>query len=655
VSGDHRFTFKFSQIECAGCGSVRIRSVECPDCGRRPDVWEVDPSTERRRKLARRLETMLSAEVAGDSTLGVFDVMHADVFSELGSWLPRFLTGLRVALESDCRDTEQMLGAVDALLTLRRQAAGVPVQRPFLVPGKAAAAAIDQADGLVRAYAASLGAAIPLHVQQAGADGQRQIDLMAGTAEALADWIARADAFAEGTTVAETLDLLVKDGMREFGVSTLVELDRAALTALSKLLRLDVNETGLGVAYAHCSAIAAVIFDQDRFARTMHETVRLFRENRKVLAKLSANKAFLEDFARLELELFDSAWTCQRVIQTSAVPRQSARAIVDLHGSLVESAGRLVCSALLLASRVKSAPYEKLRQANATELLQRAQREPELMVLLEGLDDHLRTAHAHRSVTYLDDMIVTDLKSGRREISIDDLVNQTLQGMESTLALLMGIRVAAAVNGLDVHAPAALDAFGVSVEEVVTFMLGAMKGIDAIVRREGDSLHVQVSAASPEGFSGALGAAAMSIPSDPELTYRLELSSGTTISCPVSAYRQFSTAEGEAAQSLALVRIQRSWRTDAGKPHMPDDVVRRWIAHQALEDADADFRARMQALRQLKAFAEAEGLGDVVEMLRGLMRLTRLMATEGRATAEELGALRTLERWRSLASPLMLI
>ncbi len=171
----------------------RIRGVACPDCGRRPDVWEVDPAVQRRVKLAEDLRSLLDSSVESQDPLDVLGVMHEGVFSQIGEWLPAFLGGLSVALDSECRDRSGLTAVVRELVELRTAVAGIPPKRPMLKPRASAVRVLDQAVDMVAAYADCLGARTPIQAQVSAKLAQSHLDLMAETASGLADWVDRAD------------------------------------------------------------------------------------------------------------------------------------------------------------------------------------------------------------------------------------------------------------------------------------------------------------------------------------------------------------------------------------------------------------------------------------------------------------------------------
>ncbi len=310
---------------------------------------------------------------------------------------------------------------------------------------------------------------------------------------------------------------------------------------------------------------------------------------------------------------------------------------------------------MLLSTGAKTSPYEKLRLLDATGLLKRAQDETELRPLLDGLDDHLRTAHAHRSVTYFDDKVVTDLRSGGREISVDDLVDQTFAAMESLLASLMGLRVALAANDFALDESSRFEALGMTTAEVVAFMVESIARVTSEVECVGGIIRVRLPTSSPIGLSGSIGAAVASMPSDSDWLIRIEPDGSAALNCPISAYKDFANAQDELGKSIALVRIQRSWRDDADSPHLPDDSVRRWVAAQVSELLELDVPTRVRALRRIKEFADQEGLADVVAAVNDMIRLARLQAMDVAPDANERGVLNLLSVWVALESPMELI
>lgn len=177
------------------------------------------------------------------------------------------------------------------------------------------------------------------------------------------------------------------------------------------------------------------------YERKLRRAVEVLALAAEPLTEVLASPDFGDDLRRLQLELFDSGVACQRSIAEATHIRQAARAVVELHASMVESAGVLVGAPLLTAAGQKTAPYASLRRGNATGLVSDAQKNADIAGLFAGLDTHVRTAQAHRRITYGDAAVGTDLKSGQREYDYDGLVDMTFEAMESILAGLMAIKI----------------------------------------------------------------------------------------------------------------------------------------------------------------------------------------------------------------------
>src|SRR4029450_13152188 len=55
-----RIRLSWKQIECRRCHEARVVGISCPTCSARPDPREVDPTLQRRQRLARDAYALLT-------------------------------------------------------------------------------------------------------------------------------------------------------------------------------------------------------------------------------------------------------------------------------------------------------------------------------------------------------------------------------------------------------------------------------------------------------------------------------------------------------------------------------------------------------------------------------------------------------------------
>jgi hypothetical protein len=440
------------------------------------------------------------------------------------------------------------------------------------------------------------------------------------------------------------LGALISDAMTQSETGDLVNLDGYFRAQLENAAGFPV-EPGLGVTYAMCCSLASVYFDEARFNSTLIGYVDLLYQNAGHLAANVRSEAFASDIKRVELELFDSAIACQRILVSSRLARQSARAVVELHGTLVETAGLIVCSSLLVATGRKTATYESLRRKNATELLTSAQSQVDLAPLLLGLSSHLRTAQAHRGIIYHDDHIATDIKSGQQQFTFDELVDNTYAAMESMLAALLAIRLIASKIGVEFDDSLRLQALGMTAVEIAEFTLRAFGHSCNVSQPADDEILIELEASRPKGVTPALGALTANLDQQ-TLTFVLQIPGGSELRCPVSAYRAFQAEIDEFGKQLAIVRIQDAWTDPTNQRLLNQAQLRKWSAFHASEISDQELGDQIRILRSIREFARDFGDAELAATLTALIKLRRLESTQAPTGEPEMAALRTIIDWR---------
>jgi hypothetical protein len=566
------------------------------------------------------------------------------VFSNLADWLPMFLSALRDDGVEDYREWRRTRAAIVEFNEISAVVSEATAVRPLITPLNISRRIIAAGRSAIAQYVAALAANTPAAAQSAAAGAQAQIDKMAELAGELNSWQERAERLGEAGDVASILHSLLQDGMEQSGADGLIDLDSNFRSQLNVLLGLDVSP-GVGVLYAVHSSIAGIYFERDHYDALLNGFVNLFLLNDGVLVNLLHNERFRSDFRAAELEVFDSAIACQNALNSGTIVRQIARAVVEMHGSMVESVGRVLCSALLLAVGRKSAAYEKLRHGNATELLSAAQSDARIGPLLLGLDSHLRTAQAHRGITYRTDELATDLKSGHRVYLYSDLVDRTYLGIESTLAALMAIYICADHLGVDVSESSRLSQLGVSIEDMTQLMLLSFGHPCEDVDVDGGTLVIQLGASDANHLSPALGAIVAQLV-DVEVTeFAIRLNSGRELRCPVEPYRNFSNAVDEFGKQAALIEIQAAWHDDSGSQLFTVAHLRNWIAAQVAENHELELAEQIRRLRVLRGVAKEFGDDAAVTALTAVMRMTRIKAAGGVPPATDIETFSLFLEW----------
>ena len=563
----------------------------------------------------------------------------------VATWLERFWEGLHVATDSDFRDVTALTGAVEELISLRFSLHAAEPTRPFGRAVRLAQSMADTAVAMVQKYTGALMAATPLGAQASAEEAQHALDGLAELAAELADWLERQAKISEAATVSESLWALVTDSMNAAGAESLLSLAQTNLEQLSSHLGIQ-PELDVAIDYGISSAFADIFLSHEAFQAKLEVAFDVLSADVPELDIMLRDGGFQRDLSRLQLEVFDSGVACQRSLAAAMHVRQEARAVVELNASLVEAAGLVLGIPLLTAVGQKSAPYATLRLKDASDHLRKAQNNDRIAVVFAGLDDHLRTAQAHRGVAYGDEALTTDLKSGRREYVYDALVDSTFEAMESVLAGLCALRLACAVRGIDVGGESGLESLGFSPADVADFTFGAFGFPDRVVAVESDCLHVVLGAGSMAGVTVAVGATLAAVGGSPFKSVRVELSDGAVWHCQMDLYSAFRAASGDFGKQVALMRIQAGWRSlDGHSAWATSPVLRKWAATQVTETMSLGTQEKFQRLRVLRAFAEEVGESELAATVRGFVGWARHDLLEQQGGEPERRALEQILEW----------
>lgn len=562
---------------------------------------------------------------------------------ELADWLPTFWAGLHAATDSDFRNCEELFESGRELAQLRVDLAALDVTRPFARGVSAAQDMADVCKRIVEQYAMALLASTPIEAQIASSRAQDALDELASMAGRLNDWLDRHHAMSSASSVQESMGLLIAECFNATGSDSLLTLVPKLQPRVAEVAGVEASPE-VAISYGMNAAFVDLFLSPDDFNKKVREGVALLNAADQRIQLMMCDPDFQEDTRRLRLELFDSGVACQAAIAAAAHERQSARAVVDLHATLVEAAGRVLALPFLTAVGQKKAPYASLRGGNATEHLRKAQSNPRTRELLDGLDDHLRTAHSHKSITYGAERLTTDLSSGQREYSYTDLIDSTFRAVESALAGLMSIQIVCSQQGWAEPDETGLEVLGFSPTETAEFLLASF-GIRY------NSVHVADGTLAVDlpgdlrGFTVAVGALLPSLPPGSFTAIRVAPRDGSIWSCPIAPYLLFRDASDGFAKQVALMRVQWFWRSEQGAPWLPERAFRKWAATQMVEAIDLETREKFRRLRLLRNLANEVEDQEAGNLVRAYVRYARLQLVDQPAGESERQALQAVISW----------
>ncbi|MFI8370921.1 hypothetical protein [Streptomyces sp. NPDC085466] len=634
------YTFKlsYSQISCPGCGISRIRGVDCPDCGHRPQPWEIDTAGRARREAAAQARNLLAQPVTplASGPLGVPETLHAALFKRLATWCSGFFTAVAEAAQATDHGAPDLKARVAEFTELRAMVHNTDARRPLKVLLTTLRELVAELTSMIDAYLAALLASTPLEAQKHGTQAQSHHDRAAELIKAANTTADGVHLLSAERDTARIQTILLIRALRTYQVPDLLALDAAARDQLQGVTG-SRGVDGSGVMYAIGQVLAHSIFDPERFREVMRLAYDVFRSNTEVLRTLAQEPLFESDFKRALHELFDGTMEAVHAVDHATHSRQAGRALLGIAMAQVEGPGQVIASTLLLASGRKTAAYTNLRHKNATELITAAQQEPTLHGLLDGLDNDLRTGRAHALVHYDDTGVVIERKKNTRTVTWRDVIDGVFQGYESIHACQLALWQVLGELGFTNFATENLwEALGLTPEQMVTVMLENSGYRDVTVTPGEGHWKVEAQTQSTPALSTHLGLIRPYLPAHvDELSFTVHQKDEVhTLAGPLAPWREFATAPQDSeAKTMAYFRAQLSWTYD-NAPVLSTHHVRSWTALQAaqtMHQAPAEAITRLRGFRDLAKFA---GDDELAWALTGVIRYRRLGKTSAEATAE---------------------
>lgn len=569
----------YNTIECLRCRATRFRGVRCPDCGRAPDTWEIDEHLLRRRIRLAGLAEQLDAEPS--QPLAKSGVMDADVlFDEVDDLHARFFAAVRELVKPDGTGGA-LHDVITDFLALRDRVRRAQRRRPFLALAQMASEVVSQTEHGIRCWLAALTAETPLEAQRQADAANRHSRLGEEAADRFTnqrDTLERIDFTSTGAMIASMVTLQMEDSRK-----SIQELIEDAETSVAQLLGIQ-DGSAVGLQFALAEFVTALEFDPARLRRTFVGAYAVLSQDPQRLADIAtASPELVTDFLDGQVTIFNSCWNLRSIIENAQTDRQIAEAALDVQSVAVEGPGAVITRSLLLATGLKQKPYAKLKSGHATEDLQKAQADPRLAPLLEGLNDQLRTARSHQTVRHTDHSIIATTRKGSFEVEHDDLADLVLTGLESVLAGTLALRQALAQAGVDVADDTLSEDLGLPLLELGRISLQMITGYDATVELQTDA-ELLIKIDGPLQMSMAALVAALGPALDQADRFRfVHTQPGQTeeLTGPTRVFRS-PTPHAEFDKQLRVVTISTELQHN-GSPAITSRQIRKWCANKALE------------------------------------------------------------------------
>lgn len=623
----HIIRLEWEQKQCPRCSGVRILGQACPDCGLGPRDHEFNRPLQLRVRAAKPAIEALRKPPGGVDRVDPLALSGSDYWSSIAEWLNEFLKACAGLATGHQGSALRLVEEVEKFAVLREQTSQLEPLRPYIPRHRAAVEIVSHLENMVAAYLDGLVAPTPLAAQRASLNAQTSLDLATAAMPNLS--VRLGDDFEAAEDVGELLGSLLRAASTDdAGQTGALALLAKGERQLSDLLQATTNGES-GLRYLLLRPMVSAYMGAERFDSTLRSTFNLLLANREAFLALALDETFRRDFQRARMGFFDATQQTWTVLRSASLVRQAVRTLIELASEFVEGCGATVCACLLISSGVKTRPYVRLRHDDATDLLRSARAQPAMNLLLSGLDPDLRNAAAHRGYELEEDGTITlDLRSARgRTVAPHNFINGLFEGMESVLAMLIGMEAAMEAVGAPSMQGTLAD-LGIGPAASAALAVELILGIRARGDEERGLLRIVLESEPTGKLSPAVAAAITQIP--PSITsFRIEVEGDGgghhTFEGPVSAYTRYERLEAGLEKEIAFVHTQRLWTYD-GEPAMPDAALKKWVAAKAVEVIGRGFPEAVLPLRQLRALSATVGDVETTSMLTCVIRDLRMKA-----------------------------
>jgi hypothetical protein len=412
---------------------------------------------------------------------------------------------------------------------------------------------------------------------------------------------------------------------REDDSSALFELDAFGA---SYVRRITGNESqsslGLGLGIMVSVAAAEVLFDVERVYEVAGQAYKDYLRGDR-LQSLGANPEWVVKQHAAQKRMQVAVRNLHAMVGIAVDDWMAACALLFHVQDLIEGSVRHLLATYLATLRGRE--YHRLITTDSNALLKQARdvAEPQL----RDISEELRNASAHLSFAVEGDDIVLNPDTYPLRWSADTLIDKVLATSETALALSLALGCALHHLGLDSAAFADLADLGFDPHGQGLAILAVSGWKEATLEIEGDRAKATgvASMSSPMTLAGTL---LQSLPDDVRILELSALSGESTrmFVADLTPLRRYAaippSTDGTVGEhDLAFVEAC-ALATLNGRPFLPRDSLRHYVAVQAGEAVGDDASVAIRQLRQLRAFAQRLGDDECAAVLFNVTRALRL-------------------------------
>ena len=623
----------FSQITCR-CGTARITGQQCPYCGARPAVTEVDPEKQRRQKMARDARAEVHTNTQG----------FAAGLDELPALMKRLLDQFLLVASDLARQRGDGKHLADALHDIGRLRVTVESfrLRPQIGIATRFLVAVEEIEKAVAAVLDALCAEMPIAAQRLARLMQESINA-AGNAcvsanSLLKTWLAlsRTD-----TTliswIADAVEVLAPGQVLRRGY---LDLDDVGSSLLAN--RIDAQcPRGLGICVAVLDFYSRLSFDESVFLKIVGEQLDFLNLHPARLETLASDDAWRTDWNRQAVSLWEIGERSRALFTFARSDDSYVWAGLAIAHDMEEGLAKQLLATLQLAAGIPGSYPETLAKGVANLAEWAVSRSIRAAGTFQSA---IRNAHAHHDYRIEDDIVIlTPLRppvGGAPTYTAEEFGDALISVVEATMAMWLGTLLAMSKIGVSIDAVNFSQL--VPVDAAASALMAAGGWHDVMFEVRGDVLAATASADRDPNMSEFVGLLPL-IPSGIKVIVALlDCPSGTLrLVIPVDPLRRLRDAsEEQAAIACAVLYGQISVN---GDQLLRKEYLRKFFAIEALRRGALPTLA--DAMRKLREVRNAcRELRDP-ELDAGIARLQTIRRTGAMGLAASNSGLGDIGTW----------
>lgn len=636
--GMFEFQLTFTVFCCDGCGRERL-AID-PPCACDPTEVLFDENVRERRQLVWDAAPVVQVEspprtVGGDElsdTLEKLSTLVPDIIAavqSIGSQEVVGLTQLKVCL-TDLR----------YCITLTERARWL---RPWHRTWSKVRDALLAVEDMTSQYLFCLTADCPSVAKSRSEAAQIAIDQAASNASELSDiidlWSLVPDEAHDplASVVGAAFPAYV-----DSGASGLLDLDRLGQNAWARITGSEKPPTGIGAAFAIPEYVAAMVMDETRYVLKARLAFEELTRHPGMLRRVLDDQAWATAYKKAMEVAHDSIIELNLLATGATTERLEIRSLIGFGAELYETIAQPLLIGVLAARNGKS--VSSLLKKKPQGIISQIE-DSHIGILAEGLSAQIRNVAAHNDYEVNGtEVTLNPGQPGSTIRTVAELTDSILSGVETVLAIHVGVMCALLSNGISLDELPGTEDWELSEPQRITMVLG-LAGWSSIDMAETDDV-VEITGhgifpTNPISLGGACLAAL-------EANWRfliLHAKSGKTthtLRMPTGPFSmRTETADSWLAEILFVEGCLQS--TFDTRPIFTSDQGRKWISMQAGRVLAE--RGTLRKLKALAGFADRVGYDDIATGLVAAMRVKGAQTLGLTPTASDIDSMTTVAEW----------